>query len=217
MRTASGAVSPSRGRWIISRKVVIVGAGIVGCCLARELLGYNGVHVSVLERSAPDASLGSTGYAPGFVGLYNEAPMLTELAVASAEVYDDIGCGFTRSGGLEVGTSPMSADALAQRAVGASVEGLDIEELTTRLSTCVPDGLSNDGAEAMKGSGILCIKVYFAPGNTPPRAPRTSRWRLLHGLPPQAPPSPGSLAYHLVPRYLVATMTVLLSGSTGRP
>lgn len=40
--------------------------------------------MTVLERGDLDTLRGSTGYAPGFIGLYKDAPALTDLALASA-------------------------------------------------------------------------------------------------------------------------------------
>ncbi|MBF6331846.1 NAD(P)/FAD-dependent oxidoreductase [Nocardia transvalensis] len=112
------------------RTVLIVGAGVVGCSLARELAMHNKIEVVVLERGHRDALRGSTGYAPGFVGLYNNAPVLTDLAVASAAVYDIVGVGFGRTGGIEIATSAEGATKLARRASGARAVGLPVEELS---------------------------------------------------------------------------------------
>ncbi|GII90395.1 NAD(P)/FAD-dependent oxidoreductase [Sinosporangium siamense] len=105
------------------REVVVIGAGIVGVSLARELAGLAGIRVTVLERD-PGEPRGSTTYAPGFVGLYNDAPILTELARASANVYEKADTGFTRAGGLELATSAAGAAEVERRAEAARAAGL---------------------------------------------------------------------------------------------
>jgi glycine/D-amino acid oxidase-like deaminating enzyme len=107
----------------VVREVVVIGAGIVGVALARELAARDGIRVTVLERDAGDPR-GSTAFAPGFVGLYNDAPVLTELARASASVYERAGPGFARAGGLELATSDEGAEEAERRAGAARAAGL---------------------------------------------------------------------------------------------
>lgn len=71
-----------------------MGAGIVGISLAHAL-AERGADVTVLDRD-PHEPKGSTAFAPGFVGLYNDVPILTELARDSAAVYDTAPRGFRR-------------------------------------------------------------------------------------------------------------------------
>lgn len=111
------------------RKIAVIGAGVVGSALARELAGTGTHEVTVLERSPAGALSGSTEYAPGFIGLYNEDPTLTDLARTSAQIYESLGTGFTRTGGVEVATSTTGARELASRAAAAGKTGLAVEEL----------------------------------------------------------------------------------------
>ncbi len=122
-------------------RVTIIGAGIVGSAAARELAACPGVQVTVLEAAPGTDSLrGSTGYAPGFVGLYNDAPVLTELARESAAVYDSFPHAFRRAGGLEVATSESGAAELARRADGARLAGLSVAEVgPDDVSRLAPD------------------------------------------------------------------------------
>lgn len=111
----------------MSRRVVVIGAGIVGISVARDLAG-RGVEVTVLERDAEEPR-GSTALAPGFVGVYNDAPILTELARASTGVYDAVGHGFRRSGGLELATSDAGIVEVERRVGAARAAGLRAELL----------------------------------------------------------------------------------------
>ncbi|RAX44118.1 FAD-dependent oxidoreductase [Arthrobacter sp. AQ5-06] len=104
------------------RTVVVIGAGIVGVSVAREL-ARKGVSVTVLDRDAGEPR-GSTAFAPGFVGLYNDVPILTELARASAAIYATAEHGFGRVGGLELATSDSGAAEVTRRADAARSVGL---------------------------------------------------------------------------------------------
>ncbi|MFI6024602.1 NAD(P)/FAD-dependent oxidoreductase [Amycolatopsis magusensis] len=106
----------------MGRRVVIVGAGIVGTALAGEL-SARGCAVTVLDQAPEGTSQGSTGRAPGFVGTYNEAPVLTELARESVARYRELG-GFEPVGGLEIAQGAEAAEALEQRAEAARAAGL---------------------------------------------------------------------------------------------
>lgn len=109
----------------MAREVVIIGAGIVGVALARELAARPGIRVTVLDRDRDgDRPLGSTAFAPGFVGIYNDAPILVELARASAAVYAAAGTGFAQAGGLELATSDAGAAQVERRSRAARVAGL---------------------------------------------------------------------------------------------
>ena len=118
----------------MTTRVVVVGAGIVGTAIAAELTAHRGVAVTVLERGPEDRLVGSTGHAPGFVGLVGESRLMTDLAVASAEVYDGVRrdgvLGFDRVGGLEIATSEAGWARLSQRAELAARAGLPARLLT---------------------------------------------------------------------------------------
>ena len=112
----------------VRRRVVVVGAGVTGSAVAAELAAEDQMEVTVVERGPRGRLVGSTGHAPGFVGVLGESPVLTGLATLSTEVYDGLRAhgkpGFDRVGGLEVA---LSADGLAQierRAAIAESSGL---------------------------------------------------------------------------------------------
>ncbi|MFF0724241.1 NAD(P)/FAD-dependent oxidoreductase [Streptomyces sp. NPDC004134] len=122
----------------MTRRIAIVGAGIVGSSLARELAGRDGCQVTVLDRSPAGRLYGSTGHAPGYVGVLGEAPVLTELARATVRIYrgltDDYdaagdaraqgGAGFEETGCLEVATTSAAYETLRGRAAAAETAGL---------------------------------------------------------------------------------------------
>ncbi|MFW6690815.1 NAD(P)/FAD-dependent oxidoreductase [Streptomyces sp. MAR4 CNX-425] len=120
----------------MTRRIVIVGAGIVGSSLARELAGRDGCQVTVLDRSPAGRLHGSTGHAPGYIGVLGETPVLTELARATVRIYRSLGddapgrarpgggAGFEETGCLEVATSPAAYGTLRRRAALAREAGL---------------------------------------------------------------------------------------------
>ncbi|MGP4018287.1 NAD(P)/FAD-dependent oxidoreductase [Saccharopolyspora sp. 5N708] len=110
----------------MTRKIVVIGAGIVGSSIAAQL--PEDVSVTVLDQAPTGQLRGSTGPAPGFVGLLNETPVMTELARASAALYDGLEFGgvrgFDRAGGVEVASTPEGLAKLEERAELAASAGL---------------------------------------------------------------------------------------------
>ena len=87
------------------------------------------MRVSVIDAAPGGSFRGSTGHAPGYIGLYNETPILTKLAISSAAVYDEFAGAFRRVGGLEVALTENGASQLRERADGASACGLPTREV----------------------------------------------------------------------------------------
>lgn len=108
----------------MAREIVIVGGGIVGVSVALELARRSDVRVTLIERDGEKLK-GSTAFAPGFVGLYNDAPILVELAMATASAYRAAGGGFTQAGGLELATSEAGAVDIERRSRAARAAGLN--------------------------------------------------------------------------------------------
>jgi glycine cleavage system aminomethyltransferase T/glycine/D-amino acid oxidase-like deaminating enzyme len=91
-------------------RVVIIGAGIVGCALADELTDRGWTDVTVLEQGPLFATGGSSSHAPGLVFQTNPSKTMTEFATYTVEKYtgltlDGSWC-FQQVGGLEVATTP---------------------------------------------------------------------------------------------------------------
>jgi len=120
---------------------VIVGGGIVGVAVAAALTEGQDVAVTVLERGPRGRLPGSTGHAPGFVGLLGEVPVATELARASAAAYDQLEhdgvAGFDRVGGLEVAITDEAMTDLLRRARLAAEVSLPAQVLdSAQASAC---------------------------------------------------------------------------------
>lgn len=71
-----------------SAKIVIVGAGAIGCSIAMHLARAGERDVVVLEKNA--ITHGSTWHAAGLIGQYRSAEDLTRLMQASVKLYDEI-------------------------------------------------------------------------------------------------------------------------------
>jgi dimethylglycine oxidase len=85
-------------------KVVIVGAGIVGCALADELTARGWTDVTVLEQGPLFVTGGSSSHAPGLVFQTNPSRTMARLARYTVGKYKALGC-FDQVGSLEVATT----------------------------------------------------------------------------------------------------------------
>lgn len=131
----------------MAREVVVVGGGIVGVSVTHELAKRSGFRVTLLDRDGGKPR-GSTAFAPGFVGLYNDAPILMELARASTSIYRTAGGGFKEAGGLELATSEAGAAEIERRSRAARAAGLN----STMLR---PGGLPEAVAAFVDGRQIV--------------------------------------------------------------
>ena len=110
-------------------RVVIVGAGIVGCALADELAARGwAAGVTVLDQGPLFATGGSTSHAPGLVFQTNPSKTMTEFAAYTVAKYsglelDGQWC-FNAVGGLEVATTPQRAEDLKRKAGYAASWGV---------------------------------------------------------------------------------------------
>ena len=136
----------------MERKVVVIGSGIVGVSLAHAL-AVRGVTVTVLDRDQ-GTPRGSTTFAPGFIGLYNDVSLLTELARETASLYGTIGHGFRRSGGLELATSEAGAAEVERRVEAACSAGRRAELLTV---SGIPEQVT-----AFVDAGQIRVAGHFA-------------------------------------------------------
>ena len=94
----------------VQPKVVIVGAGIVGCALSDELTARGWTDVTVLEQGPLFATGGSSSHAPGLVFQTNASKTMTEFASYTVAKYSALSLDgqwcFRQVGGLEVATTP---------------------------------------------------------------------------------------------------------------
>lgn len=100
--------------------VAIIGAGITGSSLASILCSTPNLRIALIDRSIRSLP-GSTGHAPGFVGILNQLPELTYLAKQSVARYGKIPGGFQNVGGLEVDGDVSRAELARQSGLEAEV------------------------------------------------------------------------------------------------
>ncbi|MBZ6257271.1 FAD-dependent oxidoreductase [Streptomyces olivaceus] len=109
-------------------RVVVIGAGIVGCSLADELTARGWTDVTVLEQGPLPAPGGSSSHAPGLVFRTSPSRTLTAFARYTVEKFasltaDGVPC-FQQVGGLELATTPERLAELHRRAGYAASWGV---------------------------------------------------------------------------------------------
>ncbi|KAL2829184.1 FAD dependent oxidoreductase [Aspergillus cavernicola] len=134
--------------------IVIIGGGIVGSALAYFLsTSEDGKKVTAIDRSFSRLN-GSTGYAPGFVGQFNESEVLTRLAIDSVEEYSKVPEGFDHVGGLEIATSNAGVENLKMRLASAKERGLEAEMISSQQAMqMAPDLVKDDNILALHFPG----------------------------------------------------------------
>jgi glycine cleavage system aminomethyltransferase T/glycine/D-amino acid oxidase-like deaminating enzyme len=95
-------------------KVVIIGAGIVGCSLADELTARGWTDVTVLEQGPLFVTGGSSSHAPGLVFQTNPSRTMAQLAQHTVQKLVSLDC-FESVGSLEVATTPERLQELHRR------------------------------------------------------------------------------------------------------
>jgi sarcosine oxidase len=120
-----------------NRRILIIGAGIVGSTLSHLLatrLADTPYRLFLLDRDVTGLP-GSTGHAPGFVGQLNELSALTELAKRSVRQYRDIPGGWRAVGGLEVAVEQEDEEVLRRRRDLAEAVGLPAEVISRETAS----------------------------------------------------------------------------------
>ncbi|WP_112272152.1 GcvT family protein [Lentzea terrae] len=105
-------------------RVVLVGAGIVGCALADELTARGCTDVTVLDQAQGFAAGGSSSHAPGLVFQTNPCRSMTAFARYTVEKYTALGC-FDQVGGLEIATTSERLADLSRRHGWATSWGVE--------------------------------------------------------------------------------------------
>lgn len=104
---------------MLNKRVVIVGAGVVGAALADELAHLGWTNVTVLDKGDLPTPGGSSSHAPGLVFQTNASRALAKMAQYTADkfkslTYEGEPC-FLTVGGLEVATTPERLTELHRR------------------------------------------------------------------------------------------------------
>ncbi|KAG0161580.1 hypothetical protein PDIDSM_9114 [Penicillium digitatum] len=112
----------------LAKRVVIIGAGIVGTNLADELVSRGWNDITVVEQGPLHMPGGSTSHAPGLVFQTSPSKTMTHLARYTVEKLlsiekDGKKC-FNQVGGLEVATTPARLEDLKRKHGYASSWGI---------------------------------------------------------------------------------------------
>ena len=126
---AEMSVSSNPARKTQSRRVVIIGAGIVGANVADELVSAGWKDVTVVEQGPLGMPGGSTSHAPGLVFQTNSSKTMTHLAKYTRDKLSSIekdgqSC-FNQVGGLEVATIPARLEELKRKHGFAASWGIE--------------------------------------------------------------------------------------------
>ncbi len=143
-----------------SAKIVIVGAGAIGCSIAMHLAWAGERDVVVLEKNA--ITHGSTWHAAGLIGQYRSAEDLTRLMQASVKVYDEIQAetpiDWHAVGSLRIASSKarlaeyVTAAPIARR-YGIDFTVIDAAEAQRRFPLISIEGV--EGAAFVGGDGFV--------------------------------------------------------------
>ena len=109
-------------------RVVIIGAGIVGCSTAYYLTQMGWCDIVVLEQGPLGQNWGSTSHAPGMMFQHNVSKSVTNLAMWSAELYGAVRTpeqAFWRTGSMEIAATPERWEELKRRVGQAMSWGLE--------------------------------------------------------------------------------------------
>ncbi|KAG6169577.1 hypothetical protein E4U11_003624 [Claviceps purpurea] len=116
------------------RRVVIIGAGIVGTNLADELVSRGWTDITVIDQGPLFMPGGSTSHAPGLVFQINNSKTMTLFAKYTVEKFlslekDGEPC-FSQVGGLEIATSTQRLEELKRKQGLAWSWGIEAELIT---------------------------------------------------------------------------------------
>ncbi|HWM21726.1 MAG TPA: FAD-dependent oxidoreductase, partial [Ilumatobacteraceae bacterium] len=110
-------------------RCVIIGAGIVGNCLAGHLarLGWN--EIVLLDKGPLPNPGGSTGHASNFIFPTDHNKEMALLTLESQRQYDELGLN-SACGGIEVARDEARLEEFRRRMTSAKAWGIDARLLT---------------------------------------------------------------------------------------
>lgn len=108
--------------------VVIIGAGIVGNCMAYHLAKQGWKDIVLLDKGTLPNPGGSTGHASNFIFLVDHSKEMTKFTLDSVRQYKELGV-FTQSGGIEVARTKERVEELKRRVASGKSWGVDETEI----------------------------------------------------------------------------------------
>ncbi|WP_339226627.1 FAD-dependent oxidoreductase [Oceanobacillus sp. FSL K6-2867] len=132
------------------KKIVIIGAGVVGCSTAYYLNKMGQQDITVIEQGPLFETGGSTSHAPGLVAQLNSSKLLTELASQTVEAFTKLSDkeqpSYYPVGSLELANTQERLDELKRKAGlgkswGMEAQILSPEESKEKCSFINPDAI----------------------------------------------------------------------------
>src|SRR3984885_12586588 len=113
-----------------NKRVVIIGAGIVGNSLAYHLTRLGVTDITMVDKGPLPNPGGSTGHASNFIFPVDHSKEMTMLTLESMRQYKDLEV-FIESGGIEIARNEERMQELTRRVVSAKSWGIEPVELLT--------------------------------------------------------------------------------------
>ena len=113
-----------------NKRVVVIGAGIVGNSLAYHLTRLGVTDITMIDKGPLPNPGGSTGHASNFIFPVDHSKEMTSLTLESMRQYKDLGV-FVESGGIEIARTDERMQELTRRVVSAKSWGIEPVELLT--------------------------------------------------------------------------------------
>ncbi|MCP5096199.1 MAG: FAD-dependent oxidoreductase, partial [Chloroflexi bacterium] len=118
--------------------VVIIGAGIVGNCLAYHLASKGWTDMVLLDKGSFPNPGGSTGHASNFIFTVDHSKEMTMLTLDSVKQYKELGV-FTQCGGIEVARTEERMEEFRRRMASSKAWGVESHLITpTEIKELVP-------------------------------------------------------------------------------
>jgi glycine cleavage system aminomethyltransferase T/glycine/D-amino acid oxidase-like deaminating enzyme len=113
-----------------NKRVVVIGAGIVGNSLAYHLTRLGVTDITMIDKGPLPNPGGSTGHASNFIFPVDHSKEMTSLTLESMRQYKDLEV-FVESGGIEIARTEERMQELTRRVVSARSWGIEPVELLT--------------------------------------------------------------------------------------
>src|SRR5439155_3676119 len=113
-----------------SRRIVVIGAGIVGNSVAYHLTQLGETNLTLIDKGPLPNPGGSTGHASNFIYPVDHSKEMTALTLESMRQYRELGV-LTESGGIEVARTEERMQELTRRMSSAKAGGIEPVSLAT--------------------------------------------------------------------------------------
>ena len=110
--------------------VVVIGAGIVGNCMAWHLARLGWLDMVLVEKGMLPNPGGSTGHASNFIFLTDHSKEMAAFTIDSARQYRELGV-YSETGGIEVARTPERMEELKRRMASSTSWGIEGARLLT--------------------------------------------------------------------------------------